>query len=57
MNRRDLIRLAATATLATALPLAAQAQSDYPNKAVKIIVPFPGRRHQRRDGAACWPMN
>lgn len=41
MNRRDLIRLAATATVATALPLAGHAQADYPNKAVKIIVPFP----------------
>jgi tripartite-type tricarboxylate transporter receptor subunit TctC len=41
MNRRDLIRIASTVAVATALPLAAHAQADYPNKAVKIIVPFP----------------
>lgn len=40
MNRRDVIRLASTAA-AAALPLAAFAQSDYPSKPVKIIVPFP----------------
>ena len=41
MIRRNLISLAAMATLAAALPLAALAQSDYPNKPVKFIVPFP----------------
>ncbi|HYW57803.1 MAG TPA: tripartite tricarboxylate transporter substrate binding protein [Polaromonas sp.] len=44
MIRRKLIGLSALATmtaLAAALPMLAQAQSDYPNKPVKIIVPFP----------------
>jgi tripartite-type tricarboxylate transporter receptor subunit TctC len=41
MIRRTLISLAAITTLGAALPLAALAQSDYPNKAVKLIVPFP----------------
>jgi tripartite-type tricarboxylate transporter receptor subunit TctC len=39
--RRTLISLVATAALSAALPLAALAQADYPNKPVKIIVPFP----------------
>lgn len=39
--RRHLISLGAIAALGLALPLAATAQSDYPNKPVKIIVPFP----------------
>ncbi|WP_114972479.1 Bug family tripartite tricarboxylate transporter substrate binding protein [Rhodoferax ferrireducens] len=39
--RRNLITLAAIAALGTALPLVATAQADYPNKPVKIIVPFP----------------
>lgn len=39
--RRKLITLAAIAALGTALPLVATAQADYPNKAVKLIVPFP----------------
>jgi len=33
--------LTAALVLATALPMAVQAQADYPNKPVKIIVPFP----------------
>jgi tripartite-type tricarboxylate transporter receptor subunit TctC len=44
MIRRELIRIAALAALAgsaAALPQAAFAQSDYPSKPVKIIVPFP----------------
>ncbi|HSV50533.1 MAG TPA: tripartite tricarboxylate transporter substrate binding protein [Burkholderiaceae bacterium] len=41
MIRRNLVRLAAICALGSALPLAATAQADYPNKAVKIIVPFP----------------
>jgi tripartite-type tricarboxylate transporter receptor subunit TctC len=40
MIRRHLVRLAALPLLA-ALPFAALAQADYPNKPVKIIVPFP----------------
>jgi tripartite-type tricarboxylate transporter receptor subunit TctC len=39
--RRQVISLAAIAALGLALPLAAHAQADYPNKPVKIIVPFP----------------
>ncbi|MDM0107706.1 tripartite tricarboxylate transporter substrate binding protein [Variovorax sp. J22R24] len=39
MNKRRF--LATALALATALPMAAQAQADYPNKPVKIIVPFP----------------
>jgi tripartite-type tricarboxylate transporter receptor subunit TctC len=39
--RRKLIALAAFAALGTALPLVATAQADYPNKPVKLIVPFP----------------
>ncbi|MBS0455406.1 MAG: tripartite tricarboxylate transporter substrate binding protein [Proteobacteria bacterium] len=39
MNKRHF--LAAALALASVLPIAAQAQSDYPNRAVKIIVPFP----------------
>lgn len=39
--RRKLISLAAIAALGLALPMAALAQADYPNKPVKIIVPFP----------------
>jgi tripartite-type tricarboxylate transporter receptor subunit TctC len=39
--RRNLITLAAIAALGTALPLVATAQADYPNKPVKLIVPFP----------------
>lgn len=41
MIRRKLVSLAALASLGAALPLAALAQADYPNKPVKIIVPFP----------------
>ncbi|CAM3460940.1 tripartite tricarboxylate transporter substrate binding protein [Polaromonas hydrogenivorans] len=41
MIRRQLVQFAAIATLGAALPLAAFAQADYPNKPVKIIVPFP----------------
>ncbi|MFM2275030.1 MAG: hypothetical protein RL211_902 [Pseudomonadota bacterium] len=39
--RRKLITLVTAAALSTALPLIAMAQSDYPSKPVKIIVPFP----------------
>lgn len=39
MNKRYF--LTAALALATVLPLAAQAQSDYPTRPVKIIVPFP----------------
>jgi tripartite-type tricarboxylate transporter receptor subunit TctC len=41
MIRRKLVKFAAIAALGTALPLAVLAQSDYPSKPVKIIVPFP----------------
>lgn len=41
MIRRKLVSLAAIAALGAALPLSALAQADYPNKPVKIIVPFP----------------
>ncbi len=41
MIRRKLVSLTALAALGAALPLAAFAQADYPNKPVKIIVPFP----------------
>ena len=41
MIRRQLTRLAVLAVLGLGSPLAALAQSDYPTKPVKIIVPFP----------------
>ncbi len=41
MIRRQLTRLAVLAVLGFGSPLAALAQSDYPTKPVKIIVPFP----------------
>ena len=41
MFRRTLICHTATLASLTALPFAALAQTDYPNKPVKIIVPFP----------------
>ncbi len=43
MIRRNLISLAAATAVAAigAMPLAALAQADYPNKPVKLIVPFP----------------
>jgi len=41
MFRRHLVCLSAIAALGAALPLAAQAQTDYPTKPVKLIVPFP----------------
>lgn len=40
-NRRHLIGAAALAVLATGLPLGAMAQSDFPNKPIKLIVAFP----------------
>lgn len=39
--RRHLLAAAALATLSATLPLAALAQSDFPTKPVKILVPFP----------------
>lgn len=41
MSKRALIRFAAAAAVAAALPLAAFAQADYPNKPIKMIVAFP----------------
>ena len=41
MIRRKIVNLATFAALGAMLPLAAQAQSDYPSKPVKLIVPFP----------------
>jgi tripartite-type tricarboxylate transporter receptor subunit TctC len=41
MTRRPFIQQMALAVLAAVTPLAALAQADYPNKPVKIIVPFP----------------
>ena len=40
-TRRHLIAASALAALSAALPQAALAQSDYPSKPIKIIVPFP----------------
>ena len=40
-NRRHLIGAAALAVLATGLPLGAMAQTDFPNKPIKLIVAFP----------------
>lgn len=40
-TRRHLIAATAVAALSTSFPLAAFAQSDYPNKPIKIIVAFP----------------
>ena len=41
MKRRSLVALAMGMALAAAAPMTAFAQSDYPNKPVKIIVAFP----------------
>jgi tripartite-type tricarboxylate transporter receptor subunit TctC len=41
MIRRTLISLSVIASLGAALPLSVLAQSDYPTKPVKFIVPFP----------------
>lgn len=41
MIRRQLICTAVAGALAAASPLAALGQSDYPNKPVRLIVPFP----------------
>ncbi|MES2980278.1 MAG: tripartite tricarboxylate transporter substrate binding protein [Pseudomonadota bacterium] len=41
MIRRKLVSLAVFASFSAVLPLAALAQADYPNKPVKLIVPFP----------------
>jgi tripartite-type tricarboxylate transporter receptor subunit TctC len=41
MTQRTLLRTAWTAILALAVPLAATAQSDYPNHPIKLISPFP----------------
>ena len=43
-------RVIATALAAAALPTVGQAQSDYPNKPVKVIVPFPPGGDQRHHG-------
>ena len=40
-NRRHILATVAAATLASALPLGAWAQSDYPTKPIKLIVAFP----------------
>ncbi|MDP1954097.1 MAG: tripartite tricarboxylate transporter substrate binding protein [Polaromonas sp.] len=41
MIRRKLVCLAAMTALGAGVPMAANAQADYPTKPVKIIVPFP----------------
>ncbi|MFC5522297.1 Bug family tripartite tricarboxylate transporter substrate binding protein [Polaromonas jejuensis] len=41
MIRRNLIGLATLVAFGTALPMAVQAQTDYPTRPVKLIVPFP----------------
>lgn len=41
MQKRQLLLTAIACTTLAATPFGAQAQSDYPNKPVKIIVPFP----------------
>ena len=41
MIRRTLISLSVIASLGAALPPSVLAQSDYPTKPVKFIVPFP----------------
>jgi len=41
MKRRAFTRAAAAATLAALLPFAAIAQDAYPNKPIRLIVPFP----------------
>ncbi|KAF1049373.1 Bug family tripartite tricarboxylate transporter substrate binding protein [Xylophilus sp.] len=41
MHKRTLLLTAAALACQTLLPLAAQAQADYPNRPVRIIVPFP----------------
>ena len=41
MNRRDLLKLALTSTAATALsPFGAQAQAKFPERPIKLVVPF-----------------
>lgn len=41
ISRRHILATAAAATLASALPMGAWAQSDYPTKPIKLIVAFP----------------
>jgi tripartite-type tricarboxylate transporter receptor subunit TctC len=41
MQKRQLVLAAATLAATALVPFAAHAQADYPNKPVKIIVPFP----------------
>ena len=41
MRKRSVIRLAAVAALSGLVPLAAQAQADFPNKPIKLVSPFP----------------
>jgi tripartite-type tricarboxylate transporter receptor subunit TctC len=41
MNRCDLVRAAAALVLAAALPVCALAEEAYPNKPIKLVVPFP----------------
>src|SRR5688500_17612103 len=41
MSKRTLLRAALAAAAATALPWPAMAQADFPNKPLKLVVPFP----------------
>lgn len=41
MHKRELLFAALACVGAAALPMAARAQADYPNRPVKVIVPFP----------------
>ncbi len=41
MMRTTLIRLGLLMTMLTGMPLFAQAQDDYPNKPITMLVPFP----------------
>ena len=41
LRRRTLLGLAATVALAASAPAPASAESDYPNRPITLIVPFP----------------
>jgi tripartite-type tricarboxylate transporter receptor subunit TctC len=41
MNKRQLLALACLAGLSVLGPASAQAQADYPNRPIKLVVPFP----------------